>query len=214
VARHIVWDWNGTLLDDNQAVVAAVNVVCAMYQRPAITLEEWRTVFSRPLDACYERLLGRRLSAADWERIERAFHGAYRALVPQQQLAADTREALRRWRAGGGSQSLLSMWFHDDLVRLVDGFGLAPEFNRIDGLRAELGGGSKAAHAAGHLTALGLDPADVVLIGDVVDDASAAASVGARCILLSTGISTEASLAQAGVPVAGSLTAALELLAA
>jgi len=31
-ARHVVWDWNGTLLDDNHAVLAAVNTVCAMYE--------------------------------------------------------------------------------------------------------------------------------------------------------------------------------------
>jgi phosphoglycolate phosphatase-like HAD superfamily hydrolase len=214
VTRHIVWDWNGTLLDDNHAVVTAVNAVCASYQRPAISLDEWRTIFCRPLDRCYEQLLGQPLSAADWRRVDRAYHDAYQALLPDLRLAVDARQALRTWRAGGGTQSLLSMWFHDGLVRLVGEFGLAADFDRIDGLRSEVGGGPKAEHLAEHLAALALDPADVVLIGDVVDDAAAAASVGARCILLSTGLSTEASLAQAGVPVAGSLTAAIELLAA
>jgi phosphoglycolate phosphatase-like HAD superfamily hydrolase len=209
-----VWDWNGTLLDDNHAVVAAVNAVCAAYRRPPITLEEWRAVFCRPLDRCYERLLDRTLSAEDWSRIDGAYHRTYRGLLPEVRLAADAQDALRRWRAGHGTQSLLSMWFHDDLVRLVGELGLAAEFSRIDGLREEIGGGSKAAHLADHLAALGLDPADVVLIGDVVDDATAAASVGVGCILLSTGISTRASLEQTGVPVADSITAALTLLPA
>ncbi len=209
-----MFDWNGTLLDDNAAVVAAVNSVCAEYQRPAITLADWRAVYCRPLDRCYERLLGLSLSAADWARIDRAYHDAYQALLPDLRLASDARHALNAWRAGGGSQSLLSMWFHEDLVRLVGDLGLTAEFTRIDGLRTEIGGGSKAAHLAEHLTALRLDPDDVVLIGDVVDDATAAASVGARCILLTTGISTEASLARTGVPVADSLTAALDLLRA
>jgi phosphoglycolate phosphatase-like HAD superfamily hydrolase len=214
VTRHIVWDWNGTLLDDNDAVVAAVNAVCAVYRRPAITLDDWRAVFCRPLDRCYERLLGRALSAEDWSRIDRAYHRAYRGLLPDVRLAGDAEDALRGWRAGSGTQSLLSMWFHDDLVRLVGELGLTAEFARIDGLREEIGGGSKAAHLADHLAAMALDPAEVVVIGDVVDDAAAAASVGAGCILLSTGISTRTGLEQAGVPVADSITAALDLLRA
>ena len=54
----------------------------------------------------------------------------------------------------------------------------------------------------------------MVLIGDVEDDAAAAAGVGARCILLSTGIGARAGLERAGVPVADSITAALTLLRA
>jgi phosphoglycolate phosphatase-like HAD superfamily hydrolase len=214
VIRHIVWDWNGTLLDDNHAVLAAVNAVCASYQRQPITLEEWRAVFCRPLDRCYERLLGRSLSGPDWARIDLAYHQAYRALLPDQRLAPDAADALRAWRAGSGTQSLLSMWFHDDLVRLVAELGLAGEFTRVDGLRAPVGGGSKSDHLADHLAALGLDPPDVVLIGDVEDDAAAAASVGARCILLSTGINSRAGLERTGVPVADSITAALTLVRA
>src|SRR5262249_20481295 len=196
VTRHIVWDWNGTLLDDNHAVVAAVNAVCAAYQHPAITLDEWRAVFCRPLDRCYERLLGQALSTEDWHRIDRVYHDTYHALLPDQRLAAGAREALRTWRAAGGTQSLLSMWFHDELVRLVGELGLAADFDRIDGLRTEVGGGPKAEHLAEHLAALALDPSDVVLIGDVVDDAAAAASVRARRILPSTGISPQANLQQ------------------
>ncbi|HSV67446.1 MAG TPA: HAD family hydrolase [Mycobacteriales bacterium] len=211
--RHIVWDWNGTLLDDNHAVVAAVNAVCAAYGRAQVTLEEWRVIFFRPLDVCYERLLGRRLSTTDWARLDQIYHDAYAELVPTVRLAADAAAALTGWRAGGGTQSLLSMWFHDDLVALVSDLGLAGYFARVDGLRQATGVGSKAAHLGTHLDALGLDPAEVTLIGDVVDDATAAASVGAGCVLLSTGITTRAALAEAGVPVVDSITAALALAA-
>jgi phosphoglycolate phosphatase-like HAD superfamily hydrolase len=210
--RHVVWDWNGTLLDDNDAVVAAVNAVCRGYGRPAITLADWQAIFCRPLERCYQRLLGRRLSAEDWAQIDRAYHDAYTELLPGTRLAAGVPEALHGWRAGGGTQSLLSMWFHDHLVALVTELGLAGHFARIDGLRYGVGGGSKADHLAGHLTALALDPAEVVLIGDVVDDAAAAASVGARCVLVSTGITARSALDETGVPVADSVAEALALV--
>jgi phosphoglycolate phosphatase-like HAD superfamily hydrolase len=49
---HIVWDWNGTLLNDNTVVLAAVNDVCAYYGRAALTWEEWQGFYSRPVRAC------------------------------------------------------------------------------------------------------------------------------------------------------------------
>jgi phosphoglycolate phosphatase-like HAD superfamily hydrolase len=214
VAGHIVWDWNGTLLDDNDAVVAAVNAVCARYGREPISLEEWRAVFRRPISQTYEELLGRALTAADWATIDGAYHREYERLVPGLDLAVDARAALKDWRDGGGTQSLLSMWFHEDLVTLAGRLGVAGEFVRIDGLRSGIGGESKAAYLLAHLRELGLDPADVVLIGDVVDDAAAAAGAGTRCVLLTTGISTPQQLARAGVPVVDSLTAAVDVVRA
>ncbi len=72
--RHIVWDWNGTLLDDNDAVVSAVNTVCTAFGRDHIGLEQWRAVFSRPLLQCYERLLERSINAEEWARIDVLYH--------------------------------------------------------------------------------------------------------------------------------------------
>lgn len=212
MARHIVWDWNGTLLDDNLAVVAAVNAVCARYGRSRISLDEWRAVYRRPIDTCYEELLDRPLTSQDWALLDRAYHEEYDNLVPSLDLASDARPALESWRTDGGTQSLLSMWFHEDLVALVRRLGVAEQFVRVDGLRAETGGDSKGAYLLAHLAELAVDPAEVVLIGDVVDDAAAAATAGVGCVLLTTGISTPEALARAGVPVVDSISAAIELV--
>jgi len=211
-AKHIVWDWNGTILDDNEAVLAAVNAVCAGFGREAITLAHWRETFSRPLLACYERLLEQPLTLEDWARIDSLYHDEYRGLLSICRLAVGVPDHLHTWRAQGRTQSLLSMWFHSELVPLVTEYGLSDLFARIDGLRESTDGGSKAEHLADHLAAQGLDPADVVLIGDVVDDAAAAAHVGAGCVLVTTGVMSRSALAATGVPVADSIPDALRYL--
>ncbi|GGM61826.1 phosphatase [Longimycelium tulufanense] len=210
--RHIVWDWNGTLLADNHAVLAAVNAVCSEFGRAAITLDEWREMFSRPLHGCYERLLNRRLDHDDWVRIDSLYHERYRDLLGECGLAAGVPHLLHDWAAAGGTQSLLSMWFHAELVPLVSELGLAGLFTRIDGLRVDLGGGSKTEHFVEHLYAQGLDPADVVLIGDVTDDAHAAHSAGANCVLVTTGIMSRSALDSTGAPVVDSIPEALSLI--
>jgi phosphoglycolate phosphatase-like HAD superfamily hydrolase len=211
--RHIVWDWNGTLLSDNDAVVAAVNRVCSSFGREPVTLDEWRAVFTRPIVRCYERLLDRTLDADEWARVDTLYHVHYRERLPTCQLADGVPDLLHHWRDGGRTQSLLSMWFHDELVPLVGRLGLAELFARVDGLRADIGGGSKAEHLAEHLAAQRLDPEHVVVIGDVADDAHAAAHVGAHCVLVRTGMGTREALAATGVPVAASIPEAIDLIA-
>lgn len=208
-ATHIVWDWNGTLLDDNHAVLAGVNSICATYGRDPIDLDHWRSIYRRPLIDCYAGLLGRSLTAEEWAAVDRDYHRTYRALLDTCRLAPGVPDALHHWRSAGRSQSLLSMWFHEELVALVAEYRLAELFGRIDGLRVATGGGSKAEHLTEHLTAQHLDPTDVVLIGDVLDDAMAAQQVGARCVLVSTGTMSRTKLAEAGVPVTDSVPDAL-----
>ncbi|HEY3753357.1 MAG TPA: HAD family hydrolase [Pseudonocardiaceae bacterium] len=207
--RHVVWDWNGTILDDNDAVVTAVNTVCTAFGRAPIDLDYLRSIYRRPLRDCYRELLGRELSTDDWAEIDRRYHAAYRELLPTTRLTPGIPDELFRWQEAGGSQSLLSMWFHDELVPLVGEHGLAELFARVDGLRVDVGGHGKAAHLIEHLTALRLDPADVLLVGDVLDDAAAAEAAGAHCVLVTTGITSRPALLASGVPVVDSIAEAL-----
>ncbi|MBB5920486.1 phosphoglycolate phosphatase-like HAD superfamily hydrolase [Actinoalloteichus hoggarensis] len=208
---HIVWDWNGTLLADNHAVLEGVNAICRFYQREEVDLDYWRSVFTRPLQVCYERLLERQLTDEDWTQVDKLYHEAYNQLLHTCGLARGAEQVLADWQGAGNSQSLLSMWFHDPLTELIGRLGVADFFSRVDGLVGPMSGGSKAEHLARHLSVAGLDPATVVLVGDVVDDAHAAESVGARCVLVTTGMTARSTLEATGHPVADSLADAVTL---
>jgi phosphoglycolate phosphatase-like HAD superfamily hydrolase len=206
--KHLVWDWNGTLLNDLALVVAATNVALGSAGGLPVTADEHRRDFRRPIIDYYGSLLGRPVEAEEFARMDTIFHEEYRSGLRQVELAPDARAAIAAWT---GTQSLLSMWFHEELVPTVDGFGLTQHFARIDGLRAAVGGGFKAGHLAAHLAELGVDGPETVLIGDSIDDAHAAASVGARCVLYAGGFTDPAKLREIGAPVAGSLVEAITL---
>lgn len=210
---HIVWDWNGTLLNDNHANLAGLNGVCAAFGRDPVELDYWRSCFRRPLIACYEDLLGRPLTGAEWARINEIYDSHYRTALPACRLADGAPEMLVDWTRAGGSQSLLSMAGHDALVPLVEERGLTGHFLRVDGRRYDTAEDSKAEHLAAHLEALGVDdPATVVLIGDIDDDGRAAAAVGANALLVASGMMSRERLAATGHPVVDSPRAAMELL--
>ncbi len=208
---HIVWDWNGTLLNDLGLVVTATNASLASLGGGPTTPEEHRREFRRPVIDYYAQTLGRPLTQDDFRGLDQVFHATYALGLPDCALAGDAVTALSSWP---GSQSLLSMWFHTDLVPTVERYGLTGYFRRVDGLRATVGGGSKAPHLVAHLEALGLTGPECMLIGDSVDDAAAAASVGARCVLYAGGFTDTDRLNAIGVPVVGSLTEAVAFASA
>ncbi|MER8185415.1 HAD family hydrolase [Kitasatospora sp. NPDC094015] len=211
---HIVWDWNGTLFHDMDAVLGASNAAFATIGIAPLSLEQYREMYEIPIPVFYRRLLGRDPSQAEWEELDDVFHLRYAELSPACGLTTGVPELLSDWRAAGRSQSLLSMYEHERLVPVVTRFGLVGEFLRVDG-RTGASGGRKAAHLARHLTALGaeVEPGRTVLIGDAVDDAQAALASGLHAVLYTGGSHTRAKLEVAGVPVVDSLAEAVELAA-
>ena len=195
---HLVWDWNGTLLDDFTLVVTATNVSLASVGGPAVTADEHRRDFRRPIVDYYAFVLGRPVSAGEFAALDDAFHDAYRAGLADCRLAADA--LATRSAPGRARQSLLSMFFHDELVPVVSRYGLLAHLCRVDGLRDAVGGGPKAPHLRAHLAALGVDPTDCVLIGDSVDDADAADAVGAGVVLYPGGFTDPGRLRATGGP--------------
>ena len=203
---HLVWDWNGTLLDDLDIVVAATNAAFASVGGPVVTADEHRRDFRRPVSDYYAGVLGRAVTEAEFANLDAIFHHTYREALASVSLTLDARQAMAAWT---GTQSLLSMWFHYELVPTIDRFGLS--FLRVDGLREGRGGGFKAAHLKAHLAELGIDGATVCLIGDSVDDAHAAAAVGGRCVLYTGGFTHPDNLRACGVPMADTLVEAVRL---
>ncbi|GAB3500726.1 HAD family hydrolase [Nocardiopsis coralliicola] len=212
--RHIVWDWNGTLLDDNHANLSALNRACAPFGRAPVDLDHWRSVFRRPLIDCYEEHLGRALPADAWARINEDYDTHYLAELPSCRLADGVPRVLDDWSARGGTQSLLSMASHAHVVPMVAERGLDGRFTRVDGRTYDAPDDSKAEHLVAHLGAQGIDPATVVLIGDIDDDARAAEGAGARALLVASGMMSRSRLEATGHPVTGSPVEALGLLAA
>nr|WP_285757862.1 HAD family hydrolase [Nocardiopsis ansamitocini] len=210
--QHIVWDWNGTLLDDNHANLAAVNRICADFGRAPIDLDFWRSSFRRPLIPCYEELIGRAFREGEWERVNTMYDRFYLEHLESCELAEGVVDTLLAWSTGGRTQSLLSMASHDHLVPLIDQRGLTVHFTRVDGRRYDTEGDSKAAHLIEHLVAQDIDPATTVLIGDIDDDARAAQEAGAHSVLVATGLMTRERLEATGSPVASSVAQAVRLL--
>lgn len=212
--RHVIWDWNGTLFDDLHIVVEAVNASIAPFGGGPISADDYRNHYQRPVIRFYEALLGRPVGEAEWSKIDVGFHELYRESLPRAGLADDAMTAIEMVKHRGWSQSLLSMWWHDELVPFAHEMGVAGHMVRVDGNQQDAGG-AKAVHLEQHINALlsghELAGDTFVVIGDALDDASAAATVGVACVLYDSGSHLRAELEATGAPVADSLVEALTL---
>ncbi len=89
---HLVWDWNGTLLNDLSLVVSATNVVFASLGGPTVTPDEHRVRFRRPIAEYYAEVLGQAVDDDEFGRLDKIFHDAYRTGLTTCELAADARD--------------------------------------------------------------------------------------------------------------------------
>lgn len=209
---HIIWDWNGTLFDDLHIIVEAVNGSLGELGAPPIDADGYRDHYTRPVNIFYERLLDRPVSDDEWRQIDKTFHDRYREGLGRADLSLDAVDALEAAAGRGWSQSILSMWYHDELVPFVARHRLDRFMERVDGNRGDAGE-TKHIHLERHLEDLGVGDraADYFLmVGDSLDDARAAAHVGIPCVLYYSGAHHRAELESAGVPVVDSLLVALD----
>ncbi|MEV7567689.1 HAD family hydrolase [Streptomyces tanashiensis] len=206
--KHLVWDWNGTLLDDIGAVIGATNAAFAELGLESITLERYRELYTVPVPKFYERLMGRLPTDEEWTVMDGTFHRHYWERAESCGLTNGAAELLAARQESGLTQSLLSLAPHTDLIPLVRRHGIAERFVRVDG-RPDASTDGKSGHMVRHLAALEVPAERVVVIGDAADDAVAAAHVGARAVLYTGGSHSRASLARVGVPVVDSLEEAV-----
>ena len=211
MANHIIWDWNGTLLDDVGAAVNALNRMLSARGVAPTTREYYRAHFGFPVRPFYEEL-GVDLAHEDWDRICEDFH-RFIGEEPDQCTRADAAAALARAAALGFRQSILSALREDILRRDVAAAGLARHFDAIYGVD-NLDGATKLSRGLDLMARL-RESGEIdhcFFVGDTLHDAEVADALGAKCILVAGGHQTTERLLSAGRPVAESLSAAIDII--
>jgi phosphoglycolate phosphatase len=207
--RHIVWDWNGTLLDDSALCVAILNEMLSARGMSPVTVEEYRRHFDFPV-IDYYRKLGFDFNNEPYDAVAKEFIDAYDARRFTCNLQKDAEKVVTRIAEMGMQQSILSAYQQPRLEEVVTHFGMTKYFEVLSGLSDDY------AHSkveSGRLLPkrLGCKPSELLVIGDTTHDHEVAAAMGADCILVVSGHQDHARLDRCHGQVLDSLA---ELLAA
>ena len=203
--KLLIWDWNGTILDDADLCLAIENELLRERGMPEITKTWYLAHFSFPIRAYYE-MMGYTFERESFEAVSEIFMQRYRARFSSCPLREGVIKVLKTIEESGVKQTLLSLTQQDDLVAQANRFGVAPYFSEILG-NDDILGHSKVERAKSYIEQCGIDPKDALFVGDTDHDAEVANAVGCRCILLEGGHQERSVLLRCEVPVYASAEA-------
>lgn len=183
---HVIWDWNGTLLDDVGFSVELVNGLLDQDGLPRIDLDRYRAIFDFPIRLYYERAGFDLSSDGAFERLGRAWMDAYELGRLGCPLHEGARELLAAIRSANITQSILSAYPRTSLESIVGHFGLREYFVRVLGLD-DIWARSKIELGRPWVAELGLPPARILLVGDTLHDLEVARALGIDCALVGAG---------------------------
>ncbi|MBP5286080.1 MAG: HAD family hydrolase [Kiritimatiellae bacterium] len=202
--KHVLWDWNGTLLDDTPAALDTLNKMILRRGGRPITMAFYRDNFAFPVKPFYERI-GIVLENEDWDSIAIEYHDVYAA--EPKELNRDSLEALALVEKAGARQSIISALRQDLLEGELSRRGIAGRFDHVCGVD-NLDGAGKI-HRALELRGM-IAGDDAVVIGDALHDKEVADAIGAKCVLCAQGSHSAGRLRKVA-PTGGTLLEAVRI---
>lgn len=207
--RHVIWDWNGTLLDDVDASVAILASLLAERGLPPVSREEYRRRFGFPVQAFYEGV-GFDFSQEPFADLSRVFIARYRAAALR--LFPTAASTLAAVAARGIGQLVVSAMQTELLDAMLVEHGIAAHFSHVRG-RDDLSAASKVDLGLAAVRQLDLPPRETLLVGDTLHDHEVAQAIGCPVVLFAHGHQEHDRLAATGAPVVTALPQILEHLA-
>lgn len=211
--KYVLWDWNGTLLDDTQAALDTLNIMLVKRGAKPIAMDFYRDHFAFPCRPFYEQI-GMPVSDTEWDDLAREYHAIYSRQAVG--LNVEAIAALERVKAAGVRQSIISALRQDLLDDVTRALGVAPYMECVYGTD-NLDGASKLDRALELMnrlvaTAEGGEAMlpHVVMIGDALHDKEVADALGVKCVLCAQGSHAAWRLREAA-PTGDTLLKAVEL---
>jgi phosphoglycolate phosphatase len=206
--RHIIWDWNGTLIDDAWVCVEIINEMLQDRGRRPITHKQYEQELTFPVKDFYEKL-GFDFSVETFEALADEYIGKYDKRCFECRLHEHAIDVLHNCLDRGLRHSILSAYHQVRLEEMLDHFDLRPLFTHVMGLDDHHARG-KTQQGIRLARELDQDADQAVMIGDTVHDYDVARAIGADCILFVGGHNCAERLRSCGVPVVTSLAELLE----
>lgn len=191
---NVVWDWNGTLLDDVKVGVKTVNDMLRRRGLPLLTEQEYKDRFGFPV-ADFYGCIGFDTEKESLHELSVDFVETYDRYAGEVGLNPHVPEVLAAVRQSGRKQYILSALREDLLRRMLADFHIDSRFDGVCG-SDDIYAAGKIERGRRMLEALAICPAETLMVGDTLHDAEVAETLGLDCILFAGGHNSEWRLAE------------------
>jgi phosphoglycolate phosphatase len=185
--QNIIWDWNGTLLNDVWLCADIMNNLLNKRSLPEITLEKYREIFTFPVEDYYLKA-GHSFENESFKVIGKEFMDEYELKKVECRLFPGAVNVLQSIRDLGIDQYLLSAYKQESLIDFVRQFGLDEYFLSVKGLNHIYADGKlKLARQLIAEISNKKNTSKTLFIGDTIHDFEVASNLGADCLIITSG---------------------------
>jgi len=201
--KHVIWDWNGTLLNDVDLCISIINGILARRDLKVLSPADYKEIFTFPVKDYYTSA-GLDFTIDTFETLGTEWMDEYEKRRSESCLYDGVNEVLSYITEHRIEQSVLSAYMQNTLEEIIKIMGLSNYFTHISGLNHIYAHG-KIETGKDLINKIGLEKSEVVLIGDTIHDFEVAQAIGAECILVASGHQSKERLLTCGVPVIESI---------
>jgi phosphoglycolate phosphatase len=207
--EHIIWDWNGTLINDAELCVQILNTMLKKYGKPPVEFEDYREEFDFPVKDYYAKI-GIDFNKYSYQEIADEFINEYNRRRFECPLHDGVIEALQQIFDAGLGQSILSAYRQNMLMDSIEHFKIGRFFTNICGLDDHFAVG-KMELGIKLVKTLNISKSKILMVGDTVHDYHVSKEIGIGCVLIPDGHHSMEKLLSSGAKVVESIADVLKV---
>lgn len=202
--KHIIWDWNGTLLNDVDFCRNIINRILRQNNLKELSLNDYKEIFTFPVQNYYQAA-GLDFSKTPFEVLGKDFMIEYEANKLNCSLFDGAKELLGKIKQQGIKQSVLSAYKEDYLISILKSYDLYDYFDFVVGSDNIYAGG-KTHLGLKLIQKLNLSGNEILFVGDTLHDYEVAKAMGVNVVLIADGHQAKSKLTNNGALVLDNLT--------
>jgi len=199
----IIWDWNGTLLNDLDLCIDSINTLLKKRSLEMLDHDSYKEVFSFPVKNYYQAI-GFDFSKEEFEIPAKEFIDLYDGKVENCPLHLSAVEILEFFRQKEYPQFVLSAMKQPMLEKTLKHNGIFHFFEGVAGLNDHYAE-SKVERGRELIEKFEIETEDTWMIGDTNHDFEVARELGINCVLVADGHQSYERLKKTGAKVVASL---------
>lgn len=190
--KSILWDWNGTLLNDLDFCISTINILLKRRNLPTLNHNSYKEVFSFPVKDYYKEI-GFDFEKEDFAIPAKEFIDLYNSQVENCALHNSALEVLTHFQKKGNRQFVLSAMKQNMLEKTLKHNNIFHLFEGVAGLNDHYAV-SKIERGEQLISEFKIEKEETWIIGDTIHDFEVAEKLGIKCILIADGHQSETRL--------------------
>lgn len=183
--KYVIFDFNGTILDDVELCLVLLNEFLIDQNKPIVSIDKYKEIFNFPIRDYYIAA-GLDLELQSFEELANIYNEKYMNRSKNCLLYEEVLDVFEALKNKGIHMIVLSATEQNNLAHQLKYYKIYDYFKAILGSNNYKGEG-KVQRGLDYINKHNIEKKDIILIGDSIHDHEVAEALGCDCILYSKG---------------------------